>query len=229
MNFGELRDVVLAHVTRGQSSLQVNSTNLASMAIKNAILHVQRKMDLEWSKLEVSISCSPKGNIITGAVDSEDNPVKIKKILYALKGEGSHEAIPYLSRNSLVSEKTSMTNNPLQPVFDARGDTLNSGTTCAVIHEGQQVEPYPIPTTLPHIQYFKVVRLLPELSLPEDTNFLFDYGYDYLLYRSVHNLNFFLKEDQRFQISASMLSDAWDSLDQWNSELVSPTETEINL
>jgi hypothetical protein len=70
---------------------------------------------------------------------------------------------------------------------------------------------------------------MPRLTRPEHSNFLFDYGFDWLMYRSIVELNFFIKEDERFSVSAKMLDEAWRSLTAWDTSLVSPTETEIEL
>lgn len=70
---------------------------------------------------------------------------------------------------------------------------------------------------------------MPRLVKEQDTNFLLDYGFDYIMYRSIVELNFFIKEDERFQVNTSMVSDTWNSLLAWDASLISPTETEIEL
>lgn len=42
---------------------------------------------------------------------------------------------------------------------------------------------------------------------------------DFMLYRTIQELNLFLKEDQRVAISAGMMKDAWDSVVSWNARL----------
>lgn len=227
MNLGEVRDAVLAHVSRGISSVQVGGINLADQAIKNAVLSVERKIDLEWSKKEVCVSCSPTGNLLTDTVDANDETVKVKKVLYALAGSGSFRTIPYVSKTGLIADQSGQDRFVINPASESRhSDT--SGYQKAVVHDGQTLSLFPRPTEDYNL-YLYAVTYLPTLSQPSDTNFILEYGYDYIIYKAVHNLNYFLKEDQRFNVSAAVLQEALDSFDCWNSELVSPTEQETNL
>jgi hypothetical protein len=47
---------------------------------------------------------------------------------------------------------------------------------------------------------------------------------DYMLYRTIQELNLFLKEDQRVVISANMMNDAWETVKSWNSRLAYSNE-----
>lgn len=51
-------------------------------------------------------------------------------------------------------------------------------------------------------------------------NFLLDYGYDFMLFRSIFELNFLLKEEQRFQVSDKILSSTWRNLVAWNDTFI---------
>lgn len=61
------------------------------------------------------------------------------------------------------------------------------------------------------------------VDLLHKTDFFLDYGYDFLLYRSLYELNFRLKEDQRVSISAGVVRDALESFLNWNTSLVEGT------
>lgn len=229
MNLGEMRDIVLAHVTRSADSLQVKNVNLVTVAINNALLFAERKLDLEWSKCEVSVECNPKGNILTGALDSNGSLVKVKKILQVLTAPESLLTLPYVSKDWLIRNHSGARDNLTPPAFQTKHTEGSSALCTAVVHEGPEISLYPQPSTLPYTIPLRVVKYLSPLVNPDDTNYLLEYGYDYITYKSVKNLNFFLKEDQRFAISDSMLNESFQSLDQWNAELVSPSEEETDL
>lgn len=70
-----------------------------------------------------------------------------------------------------------------------------------------------------------VIRWLPRYGNGEDnstvqTDFLLEYCSDYLLYRMITELNFFLKEDQRVSISQAKMTEAWTNVIAWNDCLI---------
>ena len=53
-----------------------------------------------------------------------------------------------------------------------------------------------------------------------ETDFLLDYSFDWLMYRTIFELNFYLKEDERVQLSTGLVKEAWDAMVIWNNELI---------
>jgi hypothetical protein len=213
-----MRQTVLGCVSRLSSSFNTGTQNFVDVAINNAIIFAQRKCDFEWNKGVVRISCNPTGRIdqaLEGA-----NPVKLKKIIKALglqdPGLANNRSLPYLSRTSQISDDTQRAYNQCK------------STDPRVIHDGVNLYHTPI-VEGPHDLYFYAVKWMPRLVKEQDTNFLLDYGFDFIMYRSIVELNFFIKEEERFQISSAMVGEAWNSLMTWDSSLISPTETEIEL
>jgi hypothetical protein len=51
---------------------------------------------------------------------------------------------------------------------------------------------------------------------------------DWMLYQTIRELNLFLKEDQRIQISNAIMKEAWDTVVSWNSRLKT-TDDELDL
>lgn len=62
-----------------------------------------------------------------------------------------------------------------------------------------------------------------------ETDFLIDNCFDWLMYRSIWELNFFLKEDERVQLSTDLIRDAWDALTSWNENLISQSVDDPDL
>lgn len=217
-NYGEIKQAVLGCVTRQNASFQSGQVNLVDIAVNNAVIYAQRQKDFEWCKGLVSIDCNPKGSLMN-AKDESGLAVKLKRIVkaYGINQPTGHDetSIRYLSRASQTADNTGMAlsgNRPCSP---------------SVIHDGMSV--YITPQQIgPHVLWFYAVKWLPRFIKDSDTNFFLEYGFDYIMYRSLVELNFYLKEDERFPINKTLLSDTWESLSTWDNSLVSPTETEIN-
>jgi hypothetical protein len=60
---------------------------------------------------------------------------------------------------------------------------------------------------------------LPQYSADSDTDFLTEHASTWLIYSSLGHLNFYLKEDQRVQLSTAILSTAWQAVITWNETL----------
>lgn len=216
-----MRQAVLGCVSRAQSSFATGNQNFVDTAINNSLIYAQRRCDFEWCKGEVSVDCNPFGNIIT-ATDTEGQQVMIKRILKAFGVKqpqvGLGTSIPYLSRVSQIAD-------------DTTGKASSCHCSCSgnrVVHEGRKVFHMP-EIKGPHKLYFYAVKWLPRLVKPEDTNFLLDFAFDYIMYKSILELNHYIKEDERFRVSSTLLTEAWESLLTWDAHLVSMTETEIEL
>lgn len=61
------------------------------------------------------------------------------------------------------------------------------------------------------------------------TNFLLDYAFDYMMFRSIYELNFFLKEDQRVKISKDALNEIWTNVLSWNATIVANSVRDVTL
>lgn len=218
-NFGELKQTVLGCVSRLNSSFQTGTTNFVDVAINNALIFTQRQHDFEWNKAVVKIVCAPVGNVSI-AVTEAGVACKVKRIIKAFGSvqptRGLDRSLPYLSRQSMISDVTGLHKTQNQPCDPA------------VVHDGQDVFLLTPPSTNYDL-WFYAVKWLPRLASTTDTNFLFEYGFDFLMYRTLQELNFYLKEDERFPINKQLLSEAWSSLVDWDTSLLSPTETEIDL
>lgn len=214
-----MRQTLLGCVSRLGSSFNTGTSNFVDTAINNAIIYSQRKCDFEWNKEVVKVNCNPVGSILT-AFDEFNQPVKLKKIIKAFglenPGLNNNQSLPYLSRTSQISDDTQ------------RAQHRCSSSDPRVIHDGMKLYFTPQPEGAYDL-YFYAVKWLPRLVKEQDTNFLLEYGFDFIMYRSIIELNFFIKEEERFQVTSAMVSDSWNSLMAWDASLISPTETEIEL
>ena len=77
--------------------------------------------------------------------------------------------------------------------------------------------------------YLDAFKWLPEYMCDADTDFFLDYCEDWLLFRSVYQLNMMLKEDVRVPISREALVEAWQSVIEWDTNLVQNYMEDANL
>ena len=216
--FGELKDILLGHLSRNGVSMQTEGgSDMVAVAINSAMTHIQRKRDFEWNKITTQVNCNPKGNLLTQSLDLDTGEaVTIKRINVAygvLKPElAGGPKVDYLSRTSQAQVNTYASGCP---------------TALKVIHSGSDVFAVPTPEGAYKL-YFEAIKWLPKLVHQSDTNFVLTYGFDYMIYRSLQELNFYIKEDQRFEINTVLLRGAEEGLMQWDMNLISPTETEID-
>ena len=68
--------------------------------------------------------------------------------------------------------------------------------------------------------HFDAVRWFPDYQTDSDSDIFTEHCFDFLVYRACHELNFFLKEDQRVAISKDFLAESWDSIVAWDSTMV---------
>lgn len=74
---------------------------------------------------------------------------------------------------------------------------------------------YPTPTkdTFLRIHHH---ALLPELVEDDDTNFFLEYGWDFILYKTLHSMETYLKQDVRFPVTQAQTMEAWQSFVEWD-------------
>jgi hypothetical protein len=64
---------------------------------------------------------------------------------------------------------------------------------------------------------------------PNQTNFLLDFCFDYMTFRAIWELNYFLKEDARVPLSDTMMKEIWDNVIKWNSTIIANSTDDNDL
>lgn len=64
-----------------------------------------------------------------------------------------------------------------------------------------------------------VYDFLPDYVSPSDSDFFLIYCRDWLMWRTIVQLNMYLKEDQRVGISKAVLDESWLSVQAWNNRI----------
>lgn len=208
-------------------------------AINNARRRIEREVNFEYAKTVVKLVVDPVlGGDLSAAVDFIDGTtvVPVKKVIRAFRlvSDGSDYYYPL----NIVSDKGE--DNDYRRQLDLRmmgtthGPTYNPhGHVSQDVFVEQQgtllfaTPRQPSPTTLK----IKVYKWLTPYRLPagEDDGFTDDwmlqYCRDYLLYKTIDELNIFEREDQRVPISNAKMNDARISVIAWDSDLLSDDQS----
>lgn len=226
LDFGKLKTLILAYVKRSEESLIKDGVNTLEVAINNAQLAIQRDHDFNWQRAQIYVDCSPIGNILTGAKKAvDDSVVVVKRVVKAYtydSGFGQLVPIEFRSKDTHAHDIYVQTRLGAIPV-EATGEAQK------VVQQGQDVWLYPMPEGGSTRVYFDAVIYLDELVEDTDTNFLLVYARDFLMYHAIVELNFFLKDDERYQVSQTLLTRARKSLLDWDNTLVTFTDAELDL
>lgn len=231
-----------------------NNVDKLLLAANNAKKFTQRRLEFELSKCSVSVPINftrnQDGSIdeaigdLRNAVDVYDRvPVDVKKIRFAwlTQPNGTRFPLRIWSDKAVYDRvRRRMDLNHLSP----HSRTIGSTQDPLLARAGNHVFLYPsaiwidnganMPNAIPTAPGVEVRMDVFKWLLPygKDENdpytvqndFMLDYCSDYLLYRMVTELNFFVKEDQRVSISQGKMQEAYDSVLAWNDTMVDGDE-----
>lgn len=212
MNFGELKKTVLAFIRRTSASVTVDGQDILSQAINMARQYSERLYDFEHNRVLGKVTLTNAGAPISAITDENGTSLRVKSIKAAyLKDESTSKLFPI----ELISRA--------EHFVTARVVEVSRPT---VVRFGDSLYFLPTPDQLkPVVVYLDVIRWLKDYTDDADTDFLLMYCADYMVFRTIEMLNFFLKEDARIPISQAMLDRAWKSVRVWDSNLVQGTIT----
>lgn len=249
MEITDFRKQVAGFMNRTEASFVVNGYDLLARAVLKARMWAQRRHNFEFARMSVSLPSVSlaEGGLLSTAVNTQDvtEPVLVKIIERAFLPFQDDSAaffpIEIISRAAHMTRlKRRFSDAVTTRAYEATGTTVPA--QFAMVQQGERV--YLIPpgggaygygTSAVNLR-LDVVRFMPDYSfgnIDEDddvlTDFFLEYCEDFMLLRSLVELNFFLKEDQRVPISAQAMEDSWKSVLAWDTSLVSGTSDDITL
>lgn len=235
-------------MNREQTTFVINGQNNLLKAINNAKDFCQRAVDFEYAKEQVVVKNVSllNGASLSDAVLFRDNTMQVKvktakRAYLPVNGTGISGQVPVdmISRQAWASRQQ----RRLGSLSSLRAQEVNqqlTATSYCIVRDGLNfyIQPGSAQAfgglTLVNV-YFDVIRWIDDYIThgPANANvhgdFLLQYCYDYLLYRSVYELNFFLKEDQRVPLSKDLLDETWNNVIQWNATLVDSSVEDVSL
>lgn len=197
-------------------------------AMNNARLFAERQIDFEYSKVAVllpNISVLNGGSLDNAVLFSDKTtPVRVKKILspfLPIDTASTQFPVDLMTKKSW-NERTKRRFEGARPT-DTSDFAFITDAPFALVQFGKQIMVVPPDSTAfrvdPFSAFADVVQWLPDYVDGTETDFLLDFCFDWLMYRTIQELNFYQKEDERVTLSDKVVATAWNAVIQWNNEL----------
>jgi hypothetical protein len=216
------------------------------VAVNNAMTFTQRELDLEraFEQVMVTVPDMRNGGRLSDAKVYPDGQVAcevktVRKAFLQLSGSEFQVPIPLVSRQSYVDTLERRVTGGVYSLTQRETGIIptvdQSSLPIQVVLSGHDrffVSPASesvLGTLQGLVVYFDAILMLPDFVTDNDSNFLLTYCFDFMMFRSIYELNFLLKEDQRFEISMSILASVWESVKDWNSKSVGNAVSNTNL
>lgn len=228
--FAHLKKAVAAFATRDEDAFVRDGFNSLERAINDAHQWAQRKHVFERAKVFIDVndvSLANGADLSTAVLRGTDTAVKVRSLIagFVQLTDGSGEVpVDIITRESWVASQKRKYNG-LPNATDNAADYEGPRIPLSIVQYGTTVY---LSTTSPAVVgssstinlRFDAVRWFDDYTAPDDTDFFLDYCFDFMTFRSVYQLNLYLKEDQRVPIAKSVLDDSWDSVVRWDSSLL---------
>ena len=216
----------------------VASFDILLQAMNNARLYAERRVDFELAVTQVHIpglNLNDGGSLSNAVLASDDStPVKIKKIrtpYLPLHHPGHYFPVDLTSKKKWDDRikarwEGAHPNDRADFAYltDSPFELVQSGNTVFVAPPNARMYQAGALTIAAD-----VLAWLPDYVDGTEEDFVLDFCFDWLMYRTIQELNFFLKEDERVQLSTKMVQEAWDALVIWNNELQASSVDDVNL
>lgn len=209
------------------------------VAINHAKDFAQREVDFERAFVQVRCimpEATQGGSLLTTTDLVTNEVVEVKTIRKAFlrNTDGLERPVGVISRQAYV--------DALGRRFSSLGSSPSSSDisyalACpetTVVLQGDRFFVYPLNTlslgSLTQVPvYFDAIHWLPDFAEDKEPSFLFIYCNDFMMFRSIFELNFLLKEDQRFNVSMTVLESTWQSVKNWNSKYIGNAVDNVSL
>lgn len=233
MTYGNFKKFVLAFVKRTAAHLTVDGLDCLGAAINAARKYSERIVDFEHNRVRGTIVIDlVNGTEISAAKDLADASLSIKTIKAATVQYDTTTTLPIalIARQDHLGRVKRQFDHTLRLV-DVSDVDFTTVPEMALVRFGTKLYLTPNtgssyaasnPSTI--TVGLDVIKWLPDYVNDADTDFLLEHCYDYLLLRTVENLNLFLKEDVRIPINHQMVEAAWRTVKIWDSSLLNTAQ-----
>lgn len=233
---GTLRQAIAGFMRRSETSFVTTGPGVTppfdalNKAINNARLYAERQIDFELSRVSVdvpNVSLTNGGSLNNAVIHGGVEKVSVKKIirpfLAFIDGSGTFP-IGFMTRDKWLARVQRRYENAV-PTNKARESRIQS-TPLVLIQQGTIIYVTPQDSSVIGSDNFTVFldvfRWLDDYEGDQlsHTDYLIQYCFDWLMYRSIWELNFYLKDDERVILSETLIKSAWDAIIKWNANLI---------
>jgi hypothetical protein len=223
---GNLKKQVLAYMARANAVFTVDSEDCLLAAINHVKDFAQRAIVFRYAEVFIqvpNVSRTNGGSLANAQLYGTVTGVSVRSVrrpYLAITGGSGQFPIAMTSREQWATRQlrkyeasTTTKQSEVQPLS-------LTGTPLTCVLHGQTFYVYPADVEAlggeTFTVYFDAVQWIPDFANDNDTHWLLDFAFDYMLFRTIVELNFFLKEDARVQISEATLRETWQNVVNWN-------------
>lgn len=236
----DLATRVCAYMNRQAGTFVVNGQDCVLASINNAKDFIQRAIDFELAKVGVTILnvglqtggswAYPNAVLFSDGTTLVDLKKCLRGYLPFIDGSGQCP-IDIISKQEWASRRKRLSLE-FTTLHLNEAKALLSATGFAIVMDGFNFFVDPQSPQIWSNQtsinvYFDGIQWIQDFDYTT-SHWLLNYGFDVLLYRSIVELNFFLKEDERMEVTKAVWESAWNNLVQWNQTVVANT-TDVSL
>lgn len=220
MLISDLRTQVAAFANREQAEFVRGGADLLLIAINRAKQFAQKAHDFEYLRSTTTVTIDPSA----GA--PYPTAPRLKKIerAYLNSTPGTGVLVDFSSKKALVDQNYSSVNQVDFQTESGRLINVDLYTKISLYLQGQTLKLFPYPITSYPVNcplLLDVILWSANYTTGADTDFFLDYGEDFMLYRTVRELNVYLKQSEKIQLADSLMQDAWAAFTKWDMELAS--------
>jgi hypothetical protein len=216
MDYTTFKTTVLGFLGRQSGTFERGGVDLVLSATNHVIRQAQKKRDFEYLRTTGYLNCAAAGSELSSVLDAKGgSALSVKKIeavyLYNTATNDARGAkMAFMPQAEVRRFKVGEVASRDVPLLGSLGQfAYLHGTKFFVSQAATATE-----LTL------DVVKWLPDLAAGGDSNFFTTLHDDWLVLAVVQRLNFYLKEDERVNISQAAVQLAWTSVEDWDSALV---------
>lgn len=238
MTLATFRTLVASYMQRDESTFIYSGMNLLTHAANMARRWAERQRNFELCRTTAQVTNVHYTNgalLTTATLKGTATAVLVKAVEKAFLpfSDGSGEfPIDVITRAKHV-EKIQRYYQKQATTTPEDSDPTNYSSTFALVRHGDLIYITPSDSTAlgsaTITVYLDIVKWLPEYSGDSDTDFFLDYCSDFMLLRTVHMLNFLIKEDLRMPVSKDEMAVAWQSVIAWDSSMIMNSAEDASL
>jgi len=226
MVFSDVCADVLDYIARPSSEMLTS----VKREVNNTILWAQRKRAFSLAERLIDITY-PTGQIavdISSACDGTPRDYQSIQLMSTSGGSGYGNLLYLRTFNSIMQELFKYQRRNTRDEFEEVpvNDPVTYANYVQIHHQyyafivGHKLGLYPMPTTDVPLRVNLHV-FLPRLVSDADTNFFLDQAYDFVILKTILRMSILFKTETRYPVDEKEVVDAWDSVCEWDSSMVS--------
>ena len=221
ITFLDAQTALLDYVNRPSSEMATQ----AKREINNALYWVQRQHEFKYSERLINV-LYPAGTLMLELNSACDgiprNWLSFQEL--AVQTDVQGQLLELTSYAQVQAERVKFQRNFGNPVAEYSHQEFTTDVhTRRVFLCDKSFGLYPNPSA----DVYLLINLhvfLPRLVNDTDTNFLLEFGFDFIIDKALSRLNMFMKEDVHVPVSEEQMAKDFESFIQWDSQIRRSTD-----